>query len=216
MVLEMKTQKFATRKWYIIYVETKGNYLPNEETEFINKSLESTLCDYFDAYVLVTGNITIAGSDVDRKATFKNCAPFTKCRTQINDTFVCKAENNNITMPMYNLIKYSGNYSYTSGSLWQFKRDEQPKNNNRASINLTTENSSSFKYKLRLIGNLLSGGGNATKTCRKIAFPLKYLSFFKDHQKCHQLIIKLNQICILSSVAADSTFAITDGKRLLL
>ena len=59
MVLEMKTQKFATRKWYIIYVETKGNYLPNEETEFINKSLESTLCDYFDAYVLVTGNITI-------------------------------------------------------------------------------------------------------------------------------------------------------------
>ena len=119
-------------------------------------------------------------------------------------------------MPMYNLIKYSGNYSYTSGSLWQFKRDEQPKNNNRASINLTTENSSSFKYKLRLIGNLLSGGGNATKTCRKIAFPLKYLSIFKDHQKCHQLIIKLNQICILSSVAADSTFAITDGKRLLL
>ena len=30
-------------------------------------------------------------------------------------------------MPMCNLIEYSDNYSDTSGSLWQFKRDEQPK-----------------------------------------------------------------------------------------
>ena len=35
-------------------------------------------------------------------------------------------------MPMYNLIEYSDNYSDTSGSLWQFKRDEQPINNNGA------------------------------------------------------------------------------------
>ena len=27
-------------------------------------------------------------------------------------------------MSMYNLIEYSDNYSDTSGSLWQFKRDE--------------------------------------------------------------------------------------------
>ena len=51
-------------------------------------------------------------------------------------------------MPMYNLIKYSENYSDTSGSSWQFKRDEPPINNNEAFINITTESSSSFKYKL--------------------------------------------------------------------
>ena len=50
-------------------------------------------------------------------------------------------------MLMYNLIEYSDNYSDTSGSLCQFKTDEQPIDNNRASINLTAENSSSFKYK---------------------------------------------------------------------
>ena len=51
-------------------------------------------------------------------------------------------QNINIAMPMYNLIEYSDNYSDTSGSLWQFKRDEQPIDNNNASIDLTAENSS--------------------------------------------------------------------------
>ena len=52
-------------------------------------------------------------------------------------------------MPMYNLIEYSDNYSDTSGSLWQFKRDEIEGNNN-----LTVHNSSSFKYKSNIIGDL--------------------------------------------------------------
>ena len=54
-------------------------------------------------------------------------------------------------MPMYYLIEYSDNYSDTSGSLWQFKRDEQNmKNGNPA--NFTTADSSSFKYKVFLNG----------------------------------------------------------------
>ena len=69
-----------------------------------------------------------------------------KCRTEINETFVKQAVHINIAMPMYNLIEYSVNYSDTSGSLWQFKRDEQPIDNNGASINITAENSSLFKY----------------------------------------------------------------------
>ena len=51
-------------------------------------------------------------------------------------------------MPMYNLIEYSDNYSDTSGSLWQFKRDEVPANN----ADLTINNSQSFKYKAVLVG----------------------------------------------------------------
>ena len=48
--------KFATKKWYIIDSESKGNYLPDNEIIFLTSSLESDLCDYSDAYILVTGN----------------------------------------------------------------------------------------------------------------------------------------------------------------
>ena len=57
------------------------------------------------------------------KIAFKNCAPFTKCITHINNEHFDGADNLDITMPMHNLIEYSDNYSDTSGSLSQFKRD---------------------------------------------------------------------------------------------
>ena len=66
-------------------------------------------------------------------------------------------------MPMYNLIEYSDNYSDTSGSLWQFKRDEQPINYNGAFIDITAENSPSFKYKSDLDGNTVADGANRKK-----------------------------------------------------
>ena len=61
-------------------------------------------------------------------------------------------------MPMYNLIEYSDNYSDTSGSLWQFKRDEPPKENNGNISNVSTDNSSSFKYKSNFIGTIPNDG----------------------------------------------------------
>ena len=84
----------------------------------------SSLCDYSDAYVLVTGNITVERGNQNTKVAFKNCTPFKDCRTEINDTFVDYANFINIIMLMYNLIEYSDSYSDSSGSLWQFKRDE--------------------------------------------------------------------------------------------
>ena len=78
----------------------------------------------------------------------------------------------NITMPMYNLIECSDNYSDTSGSLWQFKRDEITNN-----ADVTNDNNAlSFKYKANLIGNTEVNG---TKNGVKIAVPLKYLSNFR-------------------------------------
>ena len=59
-----ENSKFATKKWYIIDSETKGNYLPDS-------SLESSLCDYSDAYILVTGNINVTGGDANTKVAFK-------------------------------------------------------------------------------------------------------------------------------------------------
>ena len=81
----------------------------------------------FWSYILVTGNITVTRRhnsadnqvlDVATQVAFKKCAPFENCRTEINDTFVDEVDYMNITMPIYNLIEYSGNYSDTSGSLW--------------------------------------------------------------------------------------------------
>ena len=97
------------------------------QSNFLTGSLESSLCDYSDAYILVTGYIAAERrnaadtADIElaaaTKVAFKNCAPFKDCRTEINDTFVDYADFINIAMPMYNLIEYSDNYSDTSGSL---------------------------------------------------------------------------------------------------
>ena len=118
-------------------------------------------------------------------------------------------------MPMCNLIQYSDNYSDTSGSLWQFKRDEQPKENNGEISDVSTDNSSSFKYKSDFIGTIPNGG---RKNGVKIAVPLKYLSnFWRSLEmpliNCKvELPLSQNKNCILSSVANDSTFEITDTK----
>ena len=96
--------------------------------KFETKVIKSNLCDYSDAYILVTGDITATDGDPNTKVVFKNCAPFTKCITHINDEHIDGADNL-IIMLMCNLIEYSGNYSDTSGSLWQFKRNEESFNN---------------------------------------------------------------------------------------
>ena len=164
-------------------------------------------------HILVTGNITFRGNDT--KAAFKNCAPFRKCRTEINETFVDEAEHITIAMPMYNLIQYSGIYSDTSGSLWQFKRDEQPKENNGNLSDVSTDNSSSFKYKSNLIGTIPNGG---RKNGIKIAVPLKHLSnFWRSLEmpliNCKvELSLKWYENCILSSAGTAATFTITDTK----
>ena len=61
--------------------------------------------------------MTAAGGDVNTRVAFKTCAPFTKCKTHINDEHVDNADNFDIIMPMYNLIEYSNNHSGTSGNL---------------------------------------------------------------------------------------------------
>ena len=60
---------------------------------------------------------------------FKNCAPFRTCDVTINDEHVEKAEDLDIVMPMYNILEYSDNYQDSTGSLYQFKRDEPPDDN---------------------------------------------------------------------------------------
>ena len=175
----------------------------------LTSSLESSLCDYSHTHVFVTGNIAFVGDNNKTKVAFKNCTPFRKCRTEINGTFIDEAQHINTAMPMYNLIEYSDNYSDTSGSLWQFKRDEIEGN-----VDLTVDNnhipnnSSSFKYKSSFITD---------RNGVKIAVPLKYLSnFWRSLEmpliNCKvELSLKWYERCLLTT-ATTATFKITDAK----
>ena len=90
---ENENSKFVTKKWYVIDSESKGVYSHKDEIKFLTNSLESNLCDYSDAYILVTRNIAVAGGDANTKVAFENCAPLEKFRTEINDTFVDDAKH---------------------------------------------------------------------------------------------------------------------------
>ena len=123
-----------------------------------------------------------------------------------NDVFVDEANHIYIAMPMYNLIEYSDNYSDTSGSLWQFKRDEVPANN----VYLTIDNSQSFTADVT--------NTNSSVKEAKIVAPLKYLSNFGRSLEMPlincKVYLELNCIedCILSSAGDSAKFAITYAK----
>ena len=55
----------------------------------------------------MTGDIKVTNIAADTNVAFKNCAPFTRCVTHINDEHVETAENLDIIMPMYTIIEYS-------------------------------------------------------------------------------------------------------------
>ena len=118
--------------------------------------LRSNLWDYADAYILVKGTITITGAGDDDNVKrldernegviFKNCAPFSKCISRINNIDIANAQDIDIVIPIYNLTEYSDNYSKTSGSLQQYYKDD-PNNNIRQS--------ESFQYKIKTQEKLL-------------------------------------------------------------
>ena len=126
--------KFRTRNWVEINDESRGVYNVNSQIKFKTTMLKPGLCDYSGAYILVKGRITIAGAGNDAAARqadernkgviFKNCATFINCISEINNTQIDNAKDIDIVMPMYNLIEYSDSYVKTTGSLWQYFRDE--------------------------------------------------------------------------------------------
>ena len=125
----------------------------------------------------MTGDIKVADAAVNTNVAFKNCAPFTRCVTHINDEHVETAGNLDIVMPMYNLIEYSDNCSDSTGSLYQFKRDESPMNGDKNPLNVALDNSTSFKYKAFLLGKATDADGNdRSLKDTKMVVSLKYLS----------------------------------------
>ena len=210
---DTELSKFSTKKWYIINDQNNRSYgdgtnKKGDTIKFEAKVTKPNLCDYSDAYILVTGKISITGSTDTTKAAFKKCVPFTKCVTNINDEYVETADNLDIIMPMYNLLEYSDNYEESSGSLYQFKRDEPPE---IIANDVNTANSESFEYKSKLLDQVNEDGA-------KIVVPLRYLgNFFRSLEmplincKIH-LELSWTKDCIMSNNGTAASFQITDTK----
>ena len=208
--------KFKTKNWVEINDESRGRYNVNSQIKFKTTMLKSSLCDYSDAYILVKGTITIAGAGADAAARqaderdkgviFKNCAPFTNCISEINNTQVDNAKDIDIVMPMYNLIVYSDNYAKTTESLWQYFRDEP---------NDDLRNSKSFKPKIKITGKTPN---NDNEKDVQIMVPLKCLSNFWRTLEMPLINCEVNLIstwsstCVITSSNGAGTFEVTDTK----
>ena len=198
-------QKFATKRWYMIQDQSRGEYgdgIDNASNKYDTKVIKANLCDYSDAYI--NQNEPNENKPNDATVAFKNCAPFQTCNININDECIEKADYLDIIMPMYNLLEYSDNYEYTTGSLYQFKKDGPPDSNG----DVTADN---LKYKS------ISGDNNV-----KLVVPLKYISnFFRSIEmplvNCKvDLELTWTKDCVISSNNAAGnavvSFKITDTK----
>ena len=142
--------------------------------------------------------------------TFKNCAPFTKYINIINNADIDNAHDIDIVMSMYNLLEYSDNYSKTSGSLWQYYKDDP-------NDNLT--DSESFKSNLKITGSTPAAGN--TKDA-EIIVPLKYLSNFSRTLEmplinCEvNLILTWSKDCVITNSTGEGKFAVTETKLYVL
>ena len=118
--------RYVTKKWVEIYGRSGGTYNTNKEIRFKTPMLRNDLCDYNEAYIVVTGKITVINQNdnaYDKKLALKNNAPFFICISKINGTLIDNAEDLDVVMPLYNLLYYSKNYRKTTGSLWNYYRD---------------------------------------------------------------------------------------------
>ena len=164
--------KFRTRNWVEINDESRGAYNVSSQIKFKTTMLKSSLCDYSDACILVKGTISVnntaaadaAVNNTNKKVIFKNCAPFTNCISEINNTQIDNAKDIDIVMPMYNLTEYSDNYAKATGSLWQYCKDIPARNNNNEITEFTGGNTTdSFNFKAKITGRTRDDGKKKLK-----------------------------------------------------
>ena len=216
--LDHKTEDYPkdqTKKWYVINDKNNGSYDEGDANDKPIKIdaevVKAFLCDYADAYILVTGGITVEGGDANTKPAFKNCHPFVKSEIHLNNEHVETSDNLDFIMNMCHLIEYYDNYPVSTASLYQFKRQEPLANN----ADLTVDDPSSFKYKSDLLGNAPAEDGNAVWKNAQIMIPLKYISSFSRSLELPlintKLYIQLNYTknSVIPDAAGASTFKIT-------
>ena len=143
--------RFVTKKWIEVYDQSEKNYNINKEIIIKTSVVRSDLSDYSIAYIIMKGDIIVTNPDNAKRnkgVAFKNNAPFINYISKINGIKIDNAEDLDVIMPMYNLLEYSKNYRKTTGSLWNYYRDEPS--------DPLSSNSESFKYKTSITGNTYS------------------------------------------------------------
>ena len=167
--------RFITKKRVEVYDQSEKNYSPNKLIRIKTSMLRSDFCDFNDAYIVVKGDITLEDDNNvnkrNKSLAFKNNATFINCILKSNGVKTDNAEDLDVVMPMYNLLEYSKNYRKTTGSLWNYYRDEPS--------NPLSSNSESFKYKTNIIGKTPEDNDSLTDV--KVVIPLKHLSNFLGH-----------------------------------
>ena len=163
--------RFVIKKWNEVYDQSEKNYNPNKEIRMKTSMLRSDLCDYSDAYIVVKGTTTVdkktfttddfeapdntaanvtatntANNNAfgEKKLVFKDNAPFINCISKINGVKIDNAEYLDVVMPMYNLVEYSKTYRKTTGSSWNYYRDEPNSDTEDNEIKHSIINSKSF------------------------------------------------------------------------
>ena len=223
-----KLSKFVTKE-YLRVNSLLDTYNENKSIRFKTPILRSNLCYYSDAYILINGIIAVAGNNPrdrqNRPVILKNNVPFVSSITRINGELIEDADDLDIVLPMYNLLEYSKNYRKTTGSLYNYYRDElRDDNDNDNFDNIKVVNSKALKYKNKIIGNtydvnstILNPAGNARipnlnylqnnsgKKSIELAIPLKYLGNFWRALNiplisCEvYLELKWNKNCVITS-----------------
>ena len=140
--------------------------------------------DALRIFILVKGTITVvtaAALDADvknntnKKVIHKNWASFTDYISQVNNTQVGNTKDNAVVLPMHNFLEDSNSYSKTSGSLFQYYRDEPALNYNSPIVDFGDDNTTnSFRFEEKITGQR---GSDGTKNV-EIMVPLKFLSNF--------------------------------------
>ena len=199
--------RFVTKKWIELYDQTGGSYNVNKEIRIKTPMLRSDLCDFRDVYIVVKGTITteqntnINNDGHNKPFVFKNNAPFISCILKINSVLIDNAEDLDFVMPMYNLIEYKKNYRKTTGSLWNYYRDEPDNDEIR--------DSKSFKYRTSITGN--THNDSDTITGAEIVITLKHMSDFRKSFKIPLINCEVSLTLIWSKnrVLAHSTVVLT-------
>ena len=189
--------KLVTKKWVEVYDQSEKNYDVNKEIRIKTAMLRSDLFDFSDAYIVVKGTITVTkksftANDIEepnntpdnaaatntandnafgeKKLVFKNNSPFINCISKINAVKVDNAEDLDVVMLMYNLLEYSKNFRKTTGSLWNYYRDEPNSSTDNNNITHSILNSESFDYKASFTKNGVTQN-SLTKNDVKVVVP---------------------------------------------
>ena len=117
---EANDSKFVTKKWTLSTI----NHMENMVEE-VKLSIIQTFWSFWlqRCHISGRGDIAVTAAPASQ-IEFKNCAPFIKFITKIDQTTTGDVEDLDLVMLIYNLIEYSSNYSETTGSLWFYSKDE--------------------------------------------------------------------------------------------